>query len=159
MKRFIWLLVSAALAAGSWYLLAPSREAAVRKAFERAASALEKSGVEKPFDALAKARVLASLADPQCVFEFRGRTFQLSRGGADVTDRIATMRNAAAYIHVEFGEVSVSFPASDVAEANCGLSYVGEDFGLSVRDARSAEAMLRKDPDSGKWRFTHVRLK
>lgn len=159
MKRVVAILAMVAVAAGGWYLLRPSREAVVKKAFAKAAAALEKGGVEKAFDALAKARALAQLADPQCVFEFRGRKFLLSHGRADVTDRIAALRNMSAFIHVEFGEVSVSFPTSDTAEAACGFSYAGEDFGLSVRDARAVEATLRRDRDSGKWRFSSVRLK
>ena len=159
MKRILLFLAVLAVAVGGWFLLRPSREAVVRKTFAKAAAALEKAGTEKAFDSLAKARALASIADPQCVFEFKGRKFQLSHERTDVTERIAALRNMAAYVHVEFGDVSVSFPASDTAEATCKFSYAGDDLGLSLRNARYVETTLRKDNDSGRWRFSHVRLK
>ena len=159
MKRAISFLAVLAVAVGGWYLLRPSKEEVVKKAFVKAAAALEKDGTEKAFDALAKARALASIADPQCVFEFKGRKFQLSHERTDVTERIASLRNMSAHIHVEFGDVSVSFPASNTAEATCRFAYAGEDLGISLRDARDVEATLRKDGDSGKWRFSHVKLK
>lgn len=159
MKRILLFLAVLAVAVGGWFLLKPSKEEVVKKTFAKAAAALEKNGTEKAFDALAKARALASIADPQCVFEFKGRKFQLSHERTDVTERIAALRNMSAHIHVEFGEVSVSFPASDTAEATCKFSYAGEDFGISLRDARDVEATLRKDDDSGKWCFSHVKLK
>ena len=159
MKRILLFLAVLAVAVGGWFLLKPSKEEAVKNTFAMAVAALEKDGTEKAFDALAKARALASIADPQCVFEFRGRKFQLSHERTDVTERIAALRNMSAHIHVELGEVSVSFPAPDTAEATCKFSYAGESFGLSLHDARDVEATLRKDDDSGKWRFSHVKLK
>lgn len=157
MKKIIAVLVLAAVAAGAWYAFTPSRESLVKKAFAQAAASLEKAGTETSFEALAKARKLSALAEPQCVFEIDGKKFQLSQERSDVTSRIVSVRNMAMRIHVVFENISVSFPASDTAEAVCGFFYDGDNFGLSVRDANYIEATLRRDGDSGKWRFSHVR--
>ncbi len=158
MKKILIVIAVLVVAAGAWFLFAPSEESRVRKAFSEVAAAIEKSGAESAFDALAKARSLAALAEPKCEFEMAGRKFVLSQERSDVTSRIVAVRNMASRIHVAFEDISVSFTNDDTAETVCDFFYQGDDFGLSVRDACSLEATLRKDPESGKWRFSRIHV-
>ena len=157
MKTTMTVFIAAAIAAAAWFLLVPSQEARVKKAFAQTAATLEKSGREPPLDAMGKARALAELAEAQCVLEYDGASFTLAQERSAMASRIATLRNMSSRIHVAFKDVSVSFPDSATAEASCGFVFEGDDLGTGVRDARSIEAVLHKDGESGKWRFSRVR--
>ena len=55
-------------------------------------------------------------------------------------------------------DISVKFTDKTTAEVSCDFFYKGDDFGWSVRDARVLDATLRKDRESGRWRFARARL-
>ena len=61
-------------------------------------------------------------------------------------------------LKVAFEDMKVKVFENSTAEVTCDFFYTGDDFDLSVRDARALDATLRKDPESGRWRFARVRL-
>ncbi len=156
-KLFFILVLAAAVFAG-WYFLLPSEEARVKETFAKMASALDKGGTESTFDALAKARNAVALVEPGCTCEAFGQTHTLSKTASDMTGRVVAFRNMAANMHFAFEDISVKFTDKTTAEVTCDFFYKGDDFGWSVRDARVLDATLRKDPESGRWRFARVRL-
>ena len=86
------------------------------------------------------------------------KSFTLSSSAPDITQHVVAFRNMAANMHFAFEDISITFTGNDRAEVTCDFFYSGDDFGLSVRDARALEATLHKDPESGRWRFARVRL-
>ena len=156
-KIFVILVLAAAVFAG-WYFLWPSEEAHVKETFSKMAAALDKSGTESTFDALGKARRAVALVEPGCTCEAFGKTFTLSKNASDITPHVVAFRNMAANMHFAFEDISVTFTDKATAQTTCDFFYKGDDFGWAVRDARELDATLRKDPDSGRWRFARVRL-
>ena len=158
MNKTLVILVLAAAAFAGWYFLWPAEEARVRETFAKMSAALDKNGTESTFDALAKARRAVALVEPGCTCEAFGKTFTLSKNASDITPRVVAFRNMAANMHFAFEEISVKFSDKATAEVTCDFFYKGDDFGWAVRDARALDATLRKDPESGHWRFARVRL-
>jgi len=156
-KIFVVLALVAVVIAG-WYLFFPSDEARVRETFKNMAAALDKSGNEPSFEAIGKVRRAVALVEPGCTCEALGKTFTLSKSAPDITQRVVAFRTMAANMHFAFEDISVKFIGDGTAEVTCDFFYTGDDFDLSVRDARALDATLRKDPESGRWRFARVRL-
>ncbi len=160
-KLFFILVLAAAVFAG-WYFLLPSEEARVKETFAKMASALDKGGTESTFDALAKARNAVALVEPGCTFELadgeNSKKFTLSNVAADITQNVVAFRMKAGTMMVAFEDLKVKFSDKTTAEASCDFFYKGDDFGFAVRDARALDATLRKDPESGRWRFARVRV-
>ena len=156
-KVLVILALVAAVFVG-WYVFSPSEEARVKETFKKMAAALDKSGTEPNLEALGKARRAVALVEPGCTFEAFGRKITLSKASSDVTQRVVAFRMMAATMHFAFEDISVAFTGDSTAEVTCDFFYTGDDFDLSVRDARAMEAIMRKDPESGRWRFAHVRL-
>lgn len=155
------ILVIAALVAAvfaGWYFLLPSEEARVKETFAKASATLEKNGSEPNLEAIGKARRVVALVEPGCSVEAFGKTFTLSTAVPDITQQVVAFRMMAENIHVAFEDISVKFTDKMTAEASCDFFYNGSDFGWSVRDARVLDATLRKDPESGRWRFARARL-
>ena len=157
-NKIIVVLVLAAAVVAGLYILWPSDEARVRGTFKEIAAALDKSGNESTVDAIGKARRAVALVEPGSTFEAFDKSFTLSSSAPDITQSVVAFRNMAANMHFEFEDISVKLSGDDRAEVTCDFLYTGDDFGLSVRDARALDATLRKDPKSGRWRFARVRL-
>ena len=157
-KKIVVVLVLAAAVFAGWHFLSPSEESRVKETFAKMAAALDKSGNEPSFEAIGKARRAVALVEPGCTCEAFGKTFTLSRSAPDITQRVVAFRTMAANMHFAFEDISVKFTGDDTAEVTCDFFYKGDDFDLSVRDARALDATLRKDPESGRWRFARVRL-
>ena len=158
MKRIIVIVALAAAAFVGWHFLLPSEEVRVKETFAKASAAIDKNGTEPNLEAIGKARRAVALVEPGCTFEAFGRTFTLSKSVPDITQQVVAFRVMAANLHVAFEDISVKFTDKATAEASCDFFYRGDDFGWSVRDARALDATLRKDPESGRWRFARVRL-
>ena len=156
-RIFVIAALAAAVFAG-WYFLMPSEEARVKETFAKVSAAIDKNGTEPNLEALGKARRAVALVEPGCTFEAFGRSFTLSKSVPDITQQVVAFRVMAANLHVAFEDIVVKFTDKSTAEASCDFFYKGDDFGWSVRDARALDATLRKDPDSGLWRFARVRL-
>jgi len=156
-KTLVGLVLALAAFAG-WYFLVPSEESRVRETFKSMSAAIDKNGTEPNLEALGKARRAVALVEPGCTLEAFGKTFTLSKVGADITQQVVAFRVMASHIHVSFEDVSVAFTDKATAEVTCDFFYTGDDFGWSVRDARALDATLRKDPASGRWRFARVRV-
>ena len=129
-----------------------------RETFAKASAAIDKNGTEPNLEAIGKARRAVALVEPGCTFEAFGRTFTLSKSVPDITQQVVAFRVMAANLHVAFEDIAVKFTDKTTAEASCDFFYRGDDFGWSVRDARALDATVRKDPESGRWRFARVRL-
>ena len=157
-NKILVILALAAVAFAGWYFFVPSAEARVKETFKSMAAALDKSGNEPSLEALGKARRAVALVEPGCTCEAFGKSFTLSKNAPDITQRVVAFRTMAANMHFAFEDISVKFTSGDTAEATCDFFYKGDDFDLSVRDARALDATLRKDPESGRWRFARVRL-
>jgi len=158
-NKILVILVLAAAAYFGWrFFLAPSEEARVKETFTAMAAALDKSGNEPTLEALGKARRAVALVEPGCTCEAFGKTFTLSKTASEATQHVVAFRTLAANMHFAFEDISVRFTDGTTAETSCDFFYTGDDFDLRVRDARAMDATLRKDPDSGRWRFAHVRL-
>ena len=161
-KTFAVILALAAVVAIGWYFFWPSDEARVRETFREVAAALEKNGSEDNLESIRKAKRAVMFVEPGCTFELaRGedsKEFTLSKVAADITQQVVAYRMHAANIHVAFEDLNVTFPDKATAKVACDFFYKGDDFGWSVRDARALEATLRKDPESGRWRFMRVRV-
>ena len=157
-NKIIAILVLAAVVFAGWYFFVPSDEARVKETFKSMAAALDKSGNEPSLEALGKARRAVALVEPGSTFEAFGKSITLSKNAPDITQRVVAFRTMAANMHFAFEDISVKFTSGDTAEVTCDFFYTGDDFDLSVRDARALDATLRKDPESGRWRFARVRL-
>ena len=161
-KAVLIVLALAAAVACGWYFLWPSEEARVRKSFKEVAAALEKDGSEANMDSVRKARHAAAFVEPGCTFELAigedTQKFTLSKVAADITQQVVVYRMNVSRIHMSFEDLKVALTDKNTAEAACDFFYEGEGFGWGGRDARTLEATLRKDPESGRWRFARVRL-
>ena len=157
-NKILVILALAAVVFAGWYFFLPSDEARVKETFTKMAAALDKSGNEPGLEAIGKARRAVALVEPGCTCEAFGKTFTLSKNVPDITQHVVAFRNMAANMHFAFEDISVKFTGDDTAEVTCDFFYKGDDFDLSVRDARALDATMRKDPESGRWRFAHVRL-
>ncbi len=158
MNKIIVILVLVAAASAGWYFLWPSEEARVKETLTKMAAALDKSGGETTWEAIGKARRAVALVEPGGSCEAFGKTYALSKNVPDITQRVVAFRNLAAQMHFAFEDISVKITGGDTAEVTCDFFYKGDDFGFAVRDARAMDATLRKDPESGRWRFARVRL-
>lgn len=158
MNRTVVMAAVAAAAFVGWHFLAPSEEARVKETFAKASAAIGKNGAEPNLEALGKARKAVALVEPGCTLEAFGRTFTLSKSVPDITQQVVAFRMMAASLDVAFEDIAVKFTDKSTAEASYDFFYRGDDFGWSVRDARALDATLRKDPESGRWRFARVRL-
>ena len=78
-------------------------------------------------------------------------------GLVDVAFEVDTSALAGTSL-VAFEELKVKFSDRTTAEVSCDFFYKGDDFGWAVRDARALESTLRKDSESGRWRFARVRV-
>ena len=160
-KILVILVLGAAVAVG-WYFLSPSEESRVRETFAKMEAALEKNGAESNFKAIEKARHAVALVEPGCTFELadgeNSKKFTLSNVAADITQNVVAFRMKAGTMMVAFEDLKVKFSDKTTAEASCDFFYKGDDFGFAVRDARALDATLRKDPESGRWRFARVRV-
>lgn len=158
MKKALLVVVAAAIAAATWYVLSPSDEARVKQAFKDVAAALDKSGDEPKLDSIGRARRAVALVEPGATFEAFDKRFTLSKSVPDITQKVVAFRAMSTHLHLSFEDIAVKFTDDSTAEVTCDFFYTGDDFGWSVRDARALDATLRKDPDSGRWRFWRVRL-
>ena len=157
-NKILLILALAAVVFAGWYFFFPSDEARVKETFAKMSAALDKDGTETNFDAIGKARRAVALVEPGCTFEAFDKKFALSKSVPDITQQVVAFRVMAANLHVAFEDVAVKFTDKSTAEVACDFFYKGDDFGWSVRDARALDATLRKDPESGRWRFARVRL-
>ena len=159
MNRVLVILALAAVMFAGWYFFVPSEEARVKETFKNMAAALDKSGNEPHLEAIGKAQRAAALVERGCTCEVLGKTYTLSKNELDdITKFVFAYRTKVANMHFAFEDISVKFAGTDTAEVTCDFFYKGDDFDLSVRDARALDATMRKDPDSGRWRFARVRL-
>ena len=161
-KVFIVVWTVLAVAVIGWYFFWPSDEARVRDTFREVAAALEKNGSEDNMEAVRKAKRATAFVEPGCTFELvdgeNSKSFMLSSAEADITQGIVAFRMKAGNLKVEFKDMKVKFSNETTAEVTCDFVYKGDDFGWAVRDARALDATLRKDPQSGRWRFAGVSL-
>lgn len=162
MNKLLVILVLVAAVAVGWYFLSSSEESRVRETFAKMEAALEKSGAESNFKAIEKARHAVALVEPGCTFELVDdggtKKFALSTVVSDITQKLVAFRMTAGTMMVSFEDLKVTFTDKATAEVACDFFYKGDDFGFAVRDARALEATLRKDPESGRWRFARVRV-
>ncbi len=145
-----------------WFFLWPSDEARVKETFSEVAAALEKDGSEANMDSIQKAKRAVAFVEPGCTFELavgeESTRFTLSKVAADITQQVVAYRMNVSRVHMSFEDLKVTLTDSNTAEAVCDFFYEGDGFGWGGRDARTLEATLRKDPESGRWRFARVRL-
>ena len=156
-KTLVILALAAAVLIG-WYILSSSEEARVKETFKNMAAALDKSANEPTLEAIGKARRAVALVEPGGTCEVLGKTYVLSKNVPDITQRVVALRTMTANMHFAFEDISVKFTDKTTAEVTCDFFYTGDDFGFAVRDARALDATLRKDPESGRWRFARARL-
>ena len=161
-KSVLIVLALLASAAWCWYFLWPSDEARVKETFKEVAAALEKNGSEANMDSVRKAKRAVAFVEPGCTFELAvgedAKRFTLSQAAADITQQVVAYRMNVSRIHMSFEDLKVALTDKNTAEAACDFFYEGDGFGWGGRDARTLEATLRKDPESGRWRFARVRL-
>ena len=157
-NKILVILALAAVVFAGWYFFFPSDEARVKETFKNMAAALDKSGNEPSLEAIGKARRAVALVEPGCTCEAFGKTFTLSKNVPDNTQHVVAFREDPGGLRDVGTDISVKFTGGDTAEVTCDFFYKGDDFDLSVRDARALDATLRKDPESGRWRFARVRL-
>ena len=136
-------------------------ERRIRRLFDRAAELLAKKGAEPVFTAAGKARELAGLVAPEARFDIPECGVGMAAGGSALARQIALVRAQAQFIQIAFEELRVDFTAEDAAIATADVLFKGTSdlLGLSGRDARELTATLKRDSDSGEWRFTGVRLR
>lgn len=163
MKKLVLIVFAlVAAVAGGWYLLWPSDEARVKETFKEMAAALEKNGSDATMDSIRKAKRAVALVEPGCTFELAisedAKPFTLPKVAADIVQQVVAYRERVSRIHVSFEDLKVTLTDKNTAEAACDFFYEGDGFGWGGRDARTLEATLRKDPESGRWRFARVRL-
>lgn len=158
MKKIALVLVL--LSVICWFMLGRSEASRVKKTFDKAAEALEKEGVESPYASMAKVRTLVALVGAECRLEVPERNYVSSVAGQDLAREIALFRTQSTRIKVAFEDLSVQIVDDATAQATCDFFYGGDaaPLGFSGRDARALEATLKKDSDSGNWRFVRVRL-
>lgn len=135
-----------------------SERGRVRAAFRAAAENLEKTGPEHILAAGLKAKALAELVDGSIRLSLPeyGQVGELS--AEDVQSQAAYARNQMGVLHVEFQQIEVSFPKRGEAVATADALVTGDLDGFRGREVRALRALLRKNPDTGKWRFRDVQV-
>lgn len=160
MKPLLKIAIAAVVAAVVVLWLSPSESRRIRKVFATAASELRKDGPEGLVAATAKARALAGLVAPGARFEVDGRLYHVAEAGRQLVQEILLVRRHADKIEVGFADIAISFEDKATASVTADVYATGfsSELGLSSRDARQLEAVLRKSENDGKWRFSHVTL-
>lgn len=160
MKQILKIAIAAVLAVAFVLWLRPSESKRIRKVFATAASELRKDGPEGLVAATAKARALAELVAPDARFEVDGRLIHVATTGRQLVQEIILVRRHADKIEVGFADIAISFEDKVTAAVTADIYVTGlsSELGLSGRDARQLEAVLSKNENDGKWRFTHVSL-
>ncbi len=135
-----------------------SERSQVRKAFLVAAENLEKTGPENLLVAGLKAKTLGELVDGTLHLRLPELGHDADFDAAEVQRQAAFARNQMADLHVEFRDIRIEFPARGEADATADALVTGGLDGSRGREVRAVTARLRKDPDTGKWRFRDVRV-
>ena len=135
-----------------------SERSRVRAAFRVAAENLEKAGPENLIAAGLKAKALGELVDGSLHLRLPELGHDADFDAADIQRQVALARNQMANLHVEFRDIRIEFPARGEATATADALVRGDLDGLRGREVRAVTAQLRKNPDTGKWRFRDVRV-
>ena len=160
MKRqnLLFALVCIVLAALILPGLLRSERSRVKGAFRAASEALEKSTDENLLAAGFKAKALGELVDGNIRVDLPDCGYRDELGPNDVQRQAAYARNQMAYLHVKFRRIDITFPSRGEATATAEAEVSADLDGLRTPEIREIRALLRKNPDSGKWRFRDVRL-
>lgn len=159
-KQLLKVAIAAALAVAFVVWLRPSESKRIRKVFATAAAELRKDGPEGLVAATAKARALAELVAPDARFEVDGRFMHVASERRQLVQEIILARRHADKIEVGFEDIAISFEDKATASVTADVYATGlsSELGLGGRDARQLEAVLRKNENDGKWRFTRMNL-
>jgi len=160
-KNAIFLLVACAVGFLLWRVMSPSEERRIAKVFDRASELLSKSGGEPIITAASKARALAGLVVQGARLEIDERNINLAIGGESLARQIALIRSQTQSINIAFEDISVVFSDEDTALVSADVLFKGTSdlLGFSGRDTRELAATLKRDPSSGDWLFSAIRLK
>ena len=159
-RKLIGLALAAVAVVALVLLLRPSESKRIRKVFATASSELRKEGQEGLVVATAKAHALSELVASGARFEVDGHTLRGLASGRQLVQQIMLARAQADRIEVGFTDIAIAFDDDRTASVTADVYVRGlsSELGLSGRDARELEAVLKKDKDDGKWRFASVHL-
>jgi len=160
-KSIILLGVGALLAIGLVIALIPNEERRVRKTFERVAELIDKEPDEPMLATAAKARGLGDLTTQSFHLEAREIGMNQKFDPDTVAQCAAMMRAHERHIAVTFSDLSVDFPAEkDHVAQVLGNVKIDADhnLGFKGKEARTFEATLKKDAETGTWKFSQVKV-
>ena len=156
-------LGAAALAAAvaAFIYLHPSEERRIKAAFEHAAETISKEEGESLISIAAKNRSIADLADREIAICIPEQRVDAKLARSEMAQQVTIVRKSCSSLTVAFESVAVQSIDGDTARATADLlvSGSGTMSFLNGRDTREVEAVLRKSPDDGKWRFSSVSIK
>lgn len=140
--------------------LRPSESKRIRKVFAAVSKEIHKDGQEGLVVSTAKAHALAELVAPQARFKIDEEVLRGVSGGRQLVQQIVLVRGHADKIDVNFADMAIAFDDERTASVTADVYVRGlsSELGLDGRDARQLDAVLEKDRDDGKWRFTQVTL-
>ena len=160
MKRqnLLFLLVCLVLAALILPSLFRSERSRVKGAFHAASEALEKSSEENILVAGLKAKALGELVDGKLRLAIPDLGYGAELDANEVQQQAAYARNQMAYLHVAFHRIDIDFPARGEASATAEAEVSADLDGFRTPAVHAVRTRLRKESNSGKWRFRDVRV-
>ena len=160
MNRRTLLVAAVCIAIAAFVLprILRTERSRVLAAFHAAAENLEKSGPETLLAASLKAKALGELVDGTLTLALSELEVEDVFDAMEVQRYAAYARNRMTTLHVEFRDIRVEFPAGGEAAATAVLLATGDLENSIGRETSAVAARLRKDPDTGKWRFHEVRV-
>ncbi len=122
---------------------------------------MSKEGDEPLFAIASKARSIADLADREISVSVPEWDMDARFSRDEMAQHVMLARKSCSSVSAAFEAVSVQSIDGDVARASADLLVSGNGTRafLQGRDTREFEAVLRKSPEDGKWRFSSVTIK
>ncbi len=160
MKKLLGIAIAAVAVVALVIWLRPSESKRVRKVFATVSKEIRKDGPEGLVVSTAKAHALAELVTTGARFKIDEEVLHGVTGGRQIVQQIMLVRGQADKIEVGFADIAVMFDDERTASVTADVFVRGlsDALGISGRDARQLEAVLKKDKDDGKWRFKRVSL-
>ena len=159
-RKTAWIAMGVLAALLLYVWLRPTEAKRVRRVFAKITKEIRKDGPEGIVVATAKAHALADVVAAHAEIDIDGEVMRGAIGGRQLVQNIMLVRGQCDRIEVGFTDIAVEFEGNRTASVTADVYARGisEALDMSGRDARALEAVLEKDADDGKWRFTLVRL-
>ena len=150
------------IAAALWIVFAPNEERRVRKTFDRVSALMAKDGAEDEhvLTSAGKANGMGELVATSLKLEAPELGMRETFDSDAVAQTVALMRSHVHHVAVTFSDLTIEFPKDATAEVlgNVKVDADERNFGFKDSEARTFEATLKKDDDTGTWKFSRVKV-